>query len=104
MGVEILLASAVLLQLVAAFLALRLIRITGAKAAWGLIAVAILLMVARRAVPLYRVIMGDPSFPADPLFEWVGLAISACMVTGLAGIASLFHAMRQMETNRAVES
>ena len=103
MGVEIVLVSSVVLQLVAAIAALRLIRITGAKAAWGLIAAAVVLMVARRAVPLYQVVTGDPSFVAEPALEWVGFVISACMLAGLAGIASMVDAMRRKEAALAVE-
>ncbi len=93
----IVLAVAVLLQLLAALLALRLIRITGARVAWGLLAAAILLMVARRAIPLYRLFTTDQSFLVDPILEWVGLAISACMVLGVARIAPIFHSFRRSE-------
>ena len=93
--VGLVLLTAVLLQLLAALLALRLIRITGARVAWGLIATAILLMVVRRAIPLYQVVTGDPSFSANPILEWAGLVISAFMVIGVARITPLFRTVIQ---------
>lgn len=50
MDVRFILATSIVLQLSAAILALRLIRITGWKLAWTLIALAISLMTARRII------------------------------------------------------
>jgi two-component system, sensor histidine kinase and response regulator len=91
------LAVSLTLQVVAAILALRLIRITGAKLAWGLIAGAIFLMVLRRSVPVYELIRGDPaSFDEMPM-QCLGLAISVCMMSGLAAITPLFRALHRAE-------
>ncbi len=97
------LVTAVVLQLLAALLALRLIRLTGTTAAWGLITTAILLMVARRIIPVYHIVTGDPSFSADPILEWAGLVISVCMVIGVARIAPLFRAATQSQKILASE-
>ena len=90
------LAGALLLQLAAAVLALRLIRVTGAARAWVLIAAAILIMVVRRSISLYHLIVGDPSFTLDLPFELVGLAISACALAGIIGIAPIFRAVDRL--------
>jgi PAS domain S-box-containing protein len=97
MAVGVVLTAAVVLQLLAAILALRLIRVTGGKLAWGLVAVAIFLMVLRRIVPLARLFLGGASFPADLGMEVVGLIISACMFAGITGIGPLMGAWREAE-------
>jgi len=87
------LALAVLFQLAAAAVAFRLMAITGRRWTWGLVAAAILLMVARRCVPLARLAAGDAA--PDLWYELIGLAISVLMFAGIAGIAPMFDLERQ---------
>ena len=95
MLVAFVLAASILLQVTAAFLALRLIRVTGAGRAWTLIAAAVMLMAVRRCITLYRLSSGDLTHPPDLPAELVSLAISGLMVTGIAGIAPVFIAIRK---------
>jgi PAS domain S-box-containing protein len=81
----------------AATMAFRLIKITGRKSAWSLIAVALVLMAVRRALPLYHLILGDLSLPPDPFNEVIGLALSAVMAVGIARIAPLFIERNRVE-------
>ena len=85
------LAISVLLQFAAAFLAIRLTRVTKNSGAWLLIALAIVLMGVRRSVTLYRLISGDISHPPDLTAELIALSISVLMVIGIASIAPLFR-------------
>ena len=98
MDVRFILATSVLLQFVAAFLAVRLIWVTGAGRAWGLIATAVFLMGVRRSITLFQSIAGDSSVQPDLSAELVALAISALMVAGIAWIAPLFVSVKQSET------
>lgn len=85
----------VILQLGAAVLALSLIPITKRKAAWFLIAAAILLMTFRRSITLIRLLMGWGDYPADPVAELIALVISVCMITGVYAIRPLFLSMQR---------
>jgi signal transduction histidine kinase len=89
------LSVSVLLQFVAAGLAFRLIRTTGRRLAWTLIAIALGFMGLRRSVTLYHTLaMGaDPKLDA----ELIALGISALLVTGVAMIGPLFEAIRNAE-------
>ncbi len=91
------LGTSILLQWTAAVLAMRLFKITGRPWAWVLIAAALVLMTLRRGISWFRLLSGDLTSPPDMAAELVALAISIFMVTGVAGIASLFHAMRRSE-------
>jgi PAS domain S-box-containing protein len=91
--VTYILACSVLLQLTAAVMAFRLIRLTGSRTAWGLIAVALALMSVRSAIPLYRLLSGDSAVAPDLLHELIGLALSLLMALGVAGTAPLFSAI-----------
>jgi len=94
MVVLILLAVSVALQLVATFLALRLAYLTAWRAAWLLIATAILLMAVRRSATLVQLVAqaANGHLPATGhlVVEIVALVISILMVAGLAWFAPLF--------------
>ena len=107
--VTFVLGVSTLLQFIAAFLALRLIRITGRRRAWVLIAMAVFLMALRRCIPLFRLISGNLTSPPDLPAELVGLAISGLVVAGIAWIAPLFLSVRRSEgalreSRRKIES
>ncbi|MEF9427634.1 MAG: PAS domain-containing sensor histidine kinase, partial [Candidatus Mariimomonas ferrooxydans] len=97
MNVSIVLGISVVLQFLAAILALRLIWVTEKKIAWILIAGAISLMAIRRSITLTRLIRGDISYPPDLTAEVVALVISVLMVVGIALIAPLFRKIKKSE-------
>jgi light-regulated signal transduction histidine kinase (bacteriophytochrome) len=86
----LLIGVAGLLQLIAAFFALRLIRITGGRTAWVLIAGALCLMALRRVIKLWRLAAGDLSDPPDLFDDSASLAISLCMLAAVLWIPPLF--------------
>ena len=95
--VGLVLVASVLLQFAAGFFALKLIHITGKRRAWAWIVVAVLLMVVRRTITLYRLFTGDVSILPDLAAELVALVSSACMVIGMAYIAPLFRSIKLAE-------
>jgi PAS domain S-box-containing protein len=97
MDVRWILGGSVLLQVAAAILALRLIKITGRRVAWVLIASAIALMTVRRAFSLYSLISGNASVAHNVEAELIALAISILMLMGVALIAPMFRAMQRSE-------
>ncbi len=90
--------AAVLLQLTTAFLALRLIRITGRKVFWLAISGALCVMALRRFYGLWRLIWDG----AKPIIfdEAAALAISFLMLLGVVSIKPLLVAIRRSEDNR----
>jgi len=97
MDVALIIGLATLVQLVAAFLALRLIRITGVRTAWVLISVALCLMALRRAVTLWRLSTGNPPEYPNLADESVALAISLVMLAGVSWIPPLFQTIKSSE-------
>jgi PAS domain S-box-containing protein len=91
------LGLSIIVQAAAAIMAIRLVGITGRRAAWCMIATALVLMAVRRIVPLYRLITGDISHPPDVVNEVIGLALSAAMAIGIWLIAPLFHERKRAE-------
>jgi PAS domain S-box-containing protein len=95
MGVTIILVISILLQFAAAFLALRLIWITGRRAAWVLIATALLLMAVRRCITLFQNGFTGVINTTTLEAELVALVISIFMLSGVIWIAPLFISLKR---------
>jgi PAS domain S-box-containing protein len=91
------LGLSIIFQLIAAIMAIRLIRVTERSAAWNLISAALVLMSVRRVIPIFHILNGNLSYPVDILNEVVGLVLSFLMMMGIAGITPLFLAMKLSE-------
>ena len=93
------LIMSIVLQLATALLALRLIKIAGARAAWVLIALALGAMALRRGITLagfgWEELDGQ-SLP-DLVAELVALGTSALLLAGMALIGPHVAAMRRSE-------
>jgi signal transduction histidine kinase/CheY-like chemotaxis protein len=95
--IYIVLGVSVALQISAAVLALRLIRVTGSRWAWISLAVAILLMALRRSMTLFALVQSGHTAGADLSTELVALLISVLMVGGLAGIGPVIRRIQEKE-------
>lgn len=93
---KLVLAISILLQFTAGYLAFRLIKVTGRRTAWVLIATAVFLMAIRRCITLFHMLSGE-KVPADFTAELVALVTSALMVSGIALIAPLFLSIKRSE-------
>jgi two-component system cell cycle sensor histidine kinase/response regulator CckA len=98
MDIHIILIISIVLQCLAALLALRLIPVTGRRLAWGLISAALLLMALRRAVSFWQADAAVLSLPANLTAEWVALATSALLLLGVALIGPLFRSIQRTNT------
>jgi light-regulated signal transduction histidine kinase (bacteriophytochrome) len=85
--------SAVLLQITAAFFALRLIRVSGGRVSWFLICGAFCIMAIRRSLSLWQ-LAGGSHIP-NLLDEGAAVIISALMLAGVLAIPSLFYTIQQ---------
>jgi PAS domain S-box-containing protein len=97
MSVAVILVISILLQFATAFLALRLIRVTGRRTAWVLIAAALFFMAIRRCITLFQAeFLGVPYTTSMPA-ELVALVISILMLVGVIWIAPLFLTLKRSE-------
>jgi PAS domain S-box-containing protein len=97
MGIIVVLAISIALQFAAAFLALRLIRTTGRRVAWLLIAAAVFLMAVRRCDTLSQAISLGALNVTSISAELIALAISVLMLVGVVRIEPLFRSFKQSE-------
>ena len=97
MGITIILVVSIAIQFTAAALALRLVWVTGRRAAWALISVAIFLMAIRRCIILYQADFLTAPYTASMSAELVALAISVLMLGGVVLIGPLFLSLKRSE-------
>nr|WP_320131833.1 PAS domain S-box protein [uncultured Holophaga sp.] len=83
-----------LLQLLAAFLALRLRRFTRESWGWVLVALAMLLMALRRVVTGWETLLHRSGLNLE---AWISLGISLLLLLGMIGLESLLQQGRQAE-------
>ena len=95
MGMTLLLTLSLACQAAAAILAIRLIWLTRRRWAWGLVAGAIVLMIARRGASLFSPGNTLPAY--DLSFELAGLAISMLMLSGIMGMFSIFRSFHESD-------
>jgi len=100
MFVIIILILSILLQLVAAFMVWRLIKVTGNQWSWVFIAVAMVLQASRRALTLIGLINGQLTASEVETSELIGLVISALMVVGVVSIKPFFMAQARSIVER----
>jgi PAS domain S-box-containing protein len=94
MPIEWVLTTAIILQLTAAYLALRLIPVTARRRAWILISAALLFMALRRGIVLVLEFLGKPHSPMDLWGEWVSLLTSGLLLAGIAWISPMFRSIK----------
>ena len=97
MDIILVITISILLQSAAAFFAFKLIRITRARTAWLLIAIAFSLIAFRQLIKLLRFIAGDLSHLPDSSDELLTVAISVIILVGMASIAPALIAMKKSE-------
>ncbi len=101
--IPILVISTVL-QLLAVYLAVRLIRITGGIKTWVTIAIGMALMALRQSLVLYQIASGTSEANIALISEVIALVVSLVLVLALAWIGPLFiNATRADRTFREQE-
>jgi signal transduction histidine kinase len=100
--VIILLVLSILFSLAAAWLALRLIPLSGSRLAWSLIAAAFALRALRLPLQLFYYLDPHTNYQLVIADELVGLAISVLGAAGTYCIGPLFIAFRRAEEDREI--
>lgn len=94
MDIQLIMISSIVLQSAASLLALRLVPLTGRRAAWVLISAGLLLMAFRRSITFVNIVTGELTTPLEISAEWVALVTSALMLLGITQIAPLFSSIK----------
>lgn len=88
------------LQIIAAVLALRLVRVTKYRSSWILISLGFILMAVKQLIKLIQFINDDFSFYLTQADDWLGVGISFMFTAGVFLIGEMFYTLNRAERER----
>lgn len=90
----------IVLQLIAAIFALRLMRVTKYRASWVLISLGFLLLAIKRAIKLIQFLEDDYSFYLTQADDWLAVMISLLFTVGVFLIGEIFYSLKKADIDR----
>jgi len=88
------------LQIVAASIALRFMKLTKYRVSWILLSLAFTFMAARKIIQLIEMTRGETSLKLQMVDAWMGTLISVFIFAGVILIRELFLFLKKAETDR----
>jgi len=90
----------IVLQIIAASIALRFMKLTKYRLSWILLSLSFVFMAVRKFIQLFEYFRGTPSFTWQMIDEWIGVLISFMIIVGVILIRELFSSLKRAETDR----
>lgn len=90
----------IVLQIIAAVIALRFMKLTKYRLSWILLSLSFVFMAVRKFIQLFEYFRGTPSYTWQMIDEWVGVLISFMIIAGVILIRELFLSLKRAETDR----
>jgi signal transduction histidine kinase len=90
----------IVLQILAAYIALRFMKLTKYRLSWILLSISFAFMAVRKIIQLVEYLRGTPSFTWQLIDEWIGVLISVMIIGGVILIRELFISLKRAETDR----
>jgi len=94
------LVISIVLQIIAAVIALRFMKLTKYRLSWILLSSSFAFMAVRKIIQLIEFFRGSPSYNMQMLDEWIGVLISVMIITGVILIREIFYSLKKAETDR----
>jgi signal transduction histidine kinase len=90
----------IVLQIIAAYIALRFMKLTKYRLSWILLSLSFVFMAVRKIIQLVEYLHGPPRFTWQLIDEWIGVLISFMIIVGVILIRELFSSLKRAETDR----
>ncbi len=90
----------IVLQIIAAVIALRFMKLTKYRLSWILLSLAFVFMAVRKIIQFFEILRGTPSYTWQMIDEWMGVLISVMIITGVILIRELFYSLKRAESDR----
>lgn len=91
----------IVLQIIAASIALSFIKLTKYRLSWILISLSFALMAVRKIIQLFEIFRGTPSYTWQMIDEWTGVLVSIMIIAGVILIREIFYSLKKAEIDRA---
>jgi len=90
----------IVLQIIAASIALRFMKLTKYRLSWILLSLSFGFMAVRGIIQLVERFRGTPSYTWQMIDEWTGVLVSIMIIVGVILIRELFYSLKRAETDR----
>ena len=90
----------IVLQIIAASIALGFMKLTKYRLSWILLSLSFVFMAVRKIIQLFEYFRGTPSFTWQLIDEWIGVLVSVMIIGGVILIRELFYSLKRAETDR----
>jgi signal transduction histidine kinase len=97
----VILVMSIVLQLIAAIFALRLMRVTKYRASWVFISLGFLLLAIKRAIKLIQFLQDDFKFYLTMADDWLAVIISLLFTAGVFLIGEIFYSLKKADIDRS---
>ena len=90
----------IILQIIAASVALRFMKITKYRLSWILLSLSFVFMAIRKIIQLNEFFRGTPSYTWQMVDEWIGVLVSFMIIVGVVLIREIFYSLKKAEIDR----
>ncbi|MDX9811086.1 MAG: histidine kinase [Bacteroidales bacterium] len=90
----------IVLQIFAASIALRFMKLTKYRLSWILLSLSFVFMALRKIIQLFEFFRGTPSYTWQMIDEWIGVLISFMIIVGVVLIRELFYSLKKADLDR----
>jgi signal transduction histidine kinase len=90
----------IVLQIIAAVIALRFMKLTKYRLSWILLSLSFVAMSVRLIIQLFEVFRGTPSLTWKLIDDWIGVLISVMIIGGVILIRELFLSLKRADNER----
>jgi len=90
----------IVLQIIAASIALRFMKLTKYRLSWILLSISFVFMAIRKILQLFEYFRGSPSYTWQTIDNWLDVIISFMIITGVVLIRELFYSLKRADIDR----
>lgn len=90
----------IVLQIIAASIALRFMKLTKYRLSWILLSLSFVFMAIRKIMQLFEYFRGTPSYTWQMIDDWLDVLISFMIITGVVMIRELFYSLKRADIDR----
>jgi signal transduction histidine kinase len=94
------LVISIILQIIAASIALSFMKLTKYRLSWILLSLAFVFMAVRKIIQFFEFFRGEPSVTWQMVDEWIGVLISFLIIFGVILIREIFYSLKRAESDR----
>jgi len=90
----------IVLQILAASIALRFMKLTKYRLSWILLSLSFVFMAVRKIIQLFEYFRGTPSYTWQMIDNWTDVLISCLIIVGVILIRELFSSLKRADIDR----